>query len=319
MNRALLIALVLASTGCISLESLWYNPVALDEYEAWQSEDSAIPQDRVEWLTVESEPVGDETETTTLHGVWLKQCLGVADTSCVPTSFPWRQRQTVLYFHGNGSHIDVYWDRLEILFRLGYTLFAIDYRGYGRSEGEPSEAGLYADARAAFDHVVRRVAVERDPDVDLSDPPSANALDILFYGYSLGSLAAVDLATRESAASVVLEAANAGSQPFLDDGIALGLDSSVFMDTSFDNLGKIEFVLSPKLFMHGTEDDFVRYEFAQQLFDAARDPKVLYTVDGAVHGNVPCPEREGEDPCTANDAYKDTVGDFLDEFVGGPE
>jgi len=318
MTRALLIATVLLGAGCIDLEGVWFNPVELDAYTAWQAEDSAVPQDHVEWLTVESPAVGDE-DAATLHGVWVKQCLTAADTSCLPSPFPWRQRQTILYFHGNGSHIDVYWDRIEILFRLGYTLFAIDYRGYGRSTGEPSEAGLYADAQAALDHVVRRIAVERDPDVDLSAPPSPNALDIIYYGYSLGSLAAVDIGTRENGAAVLLEAANAGAQPFLDDGIGLGLDTSVFMDTSFDNLGKIEFVLSPKLFMHGTEDDFVRYEFAEQLYDAARDPKLLYTVEGGVHGNVPCPDKEDDEDCSANDAYKDTVGDFLDEYVGGPE
>jgi fermentation-respiration switch protein FrsA (DUF1100 family) len=321
MNRALLLLTVLVSSGCISLEDIWFSPTPLDAYTAWEDEDSNIPVDNVEWLTLDSAAVEADGETvpTTIHGVWLKQCLSAVDTSCLPSSFPWRQRQTVVYFHGNADHIDAYWDRLEILFRLGYTIFAVDYRGFGRSEGSPSEQGLYNDAQATVDHVIRRIAVERNPDVDLSDPPSANSLDIIYYGFSLGSLAAVDIATRESGASVLLEAANAGSQAFLDDGIAVGLDHSVFMDTSFDNLGKIEFLLAPKLLMHGTEDDFVRYEFAEQLFESARDPKVLYTVEGGLHGNLPCPDPQDDGGCSANDPYKDAVGDFLDEYVGGPE
>jgi fermentation-respiration switch protein FrsA (DUF1100 family) len=312
--------------GCISLDPYWFNPVDIDEYLAWQDAESIVPVENVEWLTLESAPVEDqgETEATVLYGVWLHQCTTANPNSCLPTEFPWRQTQTILYLHGNGKNLDGYWDRFEILFRLGYSIFAVDYRGYGRSEGTPTEAGLYNDARAALEHTVRRVAVTRDPDVDLSNPPSPRVLDIIYYGFSLGTVAAVQIATEVSGAAVLHEAANAGSQAFLDDGIALGLDNSVFMDTEFDNLGKIGFVLSPQLFMHGTEDDFVRYEFAEQLHERARDPKQLFPVEGGLHGNVPCPtnerpNREEGNPCTGSDAYKDVVTGFTDEWVGGPE
>ncbi len=324
MNPKIACVFALLASGCINLDSQWFSPGPLDEYLAWQTEDSVVPTEHVEWLTLDSAPLDGEEDSTELHGVWLHQCTTTNDNSCLPSTFPWRQRQTILYLHGNSGSLDRYWDRLEILFRLGYTIFAVDYRGFGRSEGTPTEAGLYNDVRAALDHVVRRVAVDRNPDVDLENPPSPSSLDIVYYGYSLGTVGAVNLATERNAAAAILEASNAGSQAFLDDGIGLGLDRSVFMETSFDNLGKIEFMLSPKVFLHGTDDDFVRYEFAEQLLARARDPKQLFTVEGGLHGNVPCPSNPAPDrsegnPCSASDAYKDVVGDFLDEYVGGAE
>ena len=88
---------------------------------------------------------------------------------------------TVLFLHGNAGNISHRLDSIAIFHDLGFNVFIIDYRGYGRSTGTPSEEGLHRDAEAALDHVVRRRAVERNPDVDLDAPPSPNALDIVYY------------------------------------------------------------------------------------------------------------------------------------------
>src|SRR4030042_5461623 len=89
---------------------------------------------------------------------------------------------TLLYFHGNGGNITDRIEKLELLHSTDVSIFIIDYRGYGRSEGRPSEAGLYSDADAAYSYLCQEKGV----------PPH----DIVLYGASLGGAVAVDLAPR---------------------------------------------------------------------------------------------------------------------------
>ncbi len=205
---------------------------------------------------------------------------------------------------------------------MGYRVFAVDYRGYGLSEGTPSEAGVYADGQVAKEHIIARM-LEENPSLAMPDgsAPPALLLDLAFYGFSLGSTVAIDLAVTDPPKALVTEAALGSAQAFLDDALGLGISSSVLMNSGFDNLGKIPSIISPKLISHGMSDDFVAFEFATLLYDAARDPKVLYPVSDASHGNVPCPTtRDPElsteiEPCIAESEWLERVGDFLDESL----
>ncbi len=297
-TRLISLVAIVGLSGCIDLlDDSWFSPEKLDQYE-WPN--NTIPEDHLELVQLVGTAVGQESEAPEIFGVWAKQCLG---ETCVPSEFPERQGTTILYFHGNDSHLDRYWDRIQILWRLGYQIFAVDYRGFGRSSGEPPEEGLYADARTAMDHVEERVG----------------EATVIYYGMSLGSTAAVQLATERMPAVLILEAPLASAQAFVDDATGLGVASDTLMNTEFDNLGKIPFIQAPKLIMHGTDDTFVRFEFGEMLYDAANQPKRFWEVEGAVHGNVPCPERDTsispiDDPCLASDAYREQVGDFITDY-----
>jgi fermentation-respiration switch protein FrsA (DUF1100 family) len=308
--------------GCLDpFDPSWYTPEALDEYSLWNNE---IPDEYIEFVSLEGLATGDETEGPTLAGIWAHQCLE-DDTCAEPDQAEFdaaRQSKTILYLHGNSHHLDHYWDRIQILWRMGYRVFAIDYRGYGLSTGTPSEAGVYADGQVARDHVVARL-VEDNPSLAMPDgsaPPSL-LLDLAFYGFSLGSTIAIDLAVSDPPKALVTEAALGSAQAFLDDALGLGFHSSVLMDSQFDNVGKIPSIISPKLITHGMLDDFVTFEFATVLYDAAQEPKALYPVEQAGHGNVPCPTtRDPElsteiEPCIAQSEWLERIGDFLDESL----
>jgi len=333
VNRIFPLLLVLPLLGgCIDLfESIWFNPVPLDAYEPWAHND--VPETHWELVALPGTAVEGEDEAPEIWGVWAHQCLdqtgpcdaGEPDCDCVTPDFPEfvaaNQSRVIVYFHGNGGQLGGYWDRIQILWRMGFAVFAIDYRGFGRSSGEPSEAGIYADARTAATHVKERLVLH-DPSLLGADDalPTASRAALTYYGFSLGSTAAIDLAIEDSPRAVITEGALAGAQAFLDDAAGIGLSSTVLMDTRFDNLTKIKSVLAPKLLTHGQADDFVRFEFSQLLFEAARDPKELYAVPLADHGNVPCPTRDDtvpsiEEPCIASAAWLERVQPFVDEHV----
>jgi len=323
MNRNLIflfgLTLVL-SAGCIDpFDASWYSPERLEEYSLWNNE---IDDDYIELVSLAGLAVEEEEEAPTLAGIWAHQCLDNGD--CAAPAFsefdPARQSKTILYLHGNSRHLDHYWDRVQILWRMGYRVFAIDYRGYGMSTGTPTEAGIYADGLVAKNHVIARM-LEENPSLAMPDgsSPPALLLDLGFYGFSLGAAVAIDLAVTDPPKVLVTENAMASGQAFVDDALGLGISSSTLMNSQFDNLGKIPSIISPKLISHGMLDDFVTFEFATLLYDAAREPKVLYPVSDARHGNVPCPTTRDPDlsteiePCIAEPEWLERIGDFLDE------
>jgi alpha-beta hydrolase superfamily lysophospholipase len=160
-------------------------------------------------------------------------------------------------------------------------VLAIDYRGFGRSDGGvPSEASVYEDARAAW-----RQFAELVPD----------ARRRFIYGHSLGGAVAVDLAAEldratiagdpEPARGLIVESS---FTPLVDVAQALSyawLPVQWVTAEKFDTLGKISDVKMPVLFVHGGADRLIPARFSQVLFDAARSPKRLLVVDGATHNN----------------------------------
>jgi fermentation-respiration switch protein FrsA (DUF1100 family) len=169
--------------------------------------------------------------------------------------------QWVLYFHGDwhtvtSDVLPLFYQRLHA---LGLGVVAIDYRGYGNSESRtPSETGLYADARAAYDwlHDTQHVPADR----------------ILIYGHSLGSGPAIELASRVQAAGLVVEGAFT-SVADLGSEIYPWLPVRLVATQRYDNLAKIGHVAMPKLLLHAIDDASVPYAHGQRLFAAASAPK----------------------------------------------
>ena len=178
---------------------------------------------------------------------------------------------TLLWFHGNAGNMGHRVDDLALFHHLlGVSIFIFDYRGYGNSQGKPSERGVYRDSRAALAHLVGREDV---------DPGR-----IVYYGRSLGAAVAVELALRHPPDGIVLYS------PFTslaDMGAALYTFSPVRLlaGNRLDSLARIGQYQGPLLVIHGEADEIIPIEQGRALYDAAPGPKTFYQLPGAHHND----------------------------------
>lgn len=189
---------------------------------------------------------------------------------------PGRSRVTLLWFHGNAGNISHRLDNILMLHqRLGVGVFIIDYRGYGLSEGRPSEKGIYMDAKAAFDYLGSDLGLDAERDVVL-------------LGRSLGTGVAVEMATRYRVRGVILESGFTSIREMADASgspLPIPLVLTLF-EARYDSISKIGRVESPVMVLHGDRDDTVPYWMAEKLYAAANDPKTLYPIRGAGHNDT---------------------------------
>ena len=179
---------------------------------------------------------------------------------------------TWLWCHGNAGNISHRLENLRLLHdELGVGVFIFDYRGYGRSEGSPSEEGTYRDAEAALAYVLSR------PDLD--------SRRIMYFGRSLGAAVAVELATRRPPFALILESPFTSMADLARHHYRL-LPATGLIRTKYDSLSKIGNVRVPLLVLHGDEDDIVPFESGKRLFEAASEPKRFYTIRGAGHNDT---------------------------------
>jgi len=179
---------------------------------------------------------------------------------------------TLLWFHGNAGNLGDRVGLLRLLHEeLGLGIFMVDYRGYGRSEGKPSEDGLYADARAALDAAQEHTAAGSD--------------GVVVYGQSLGAAVAVELASARRLRGVVLEAAFTSIPDMARQHYAF-LPVGPLLRTSFDSESRIAEIDAPLLMLHGENDDIVPIEMGRQVFAAAEAPKEFRAIPGAGHNDV---------------------------------
>jgi len=182
----------------------------------------------------------------------------------------------VLYLHGNGSNVGANVEHANRFHRLGLSVFAIDYRGYGKSQGDfPSESQVYEDAQLAWDYLVKQRGV--------------NPHQIYIYGHSLGGAIAIDLAVRHpEAAGLIVEGSFTSTRAMVDfqKGLFWLFPIDLLLTQRFDSLSKVDRLQMPVLFIHGTADNVVPVEMSKKLFDAAPEPKQLYIVPDGGHNNV---------------------------------
>lgn len=173
-----------------------------------------------------------------------------------------------LFLHGNAGNVTHRVLAILAIREAGSAVLVLDYRGFGKSEGSPSESGVTLDAEAALAWLQQR-----------GFPPER----IVLHGESLGTAVAVDLATRTRCAGLVLEA------PFTSASAVAGAVIPVLGRTlisGFDSLSRIRRVHAPLLVIHGTRDEIIPFEMGQQLFAAANEPKHFYAVEGAGHNDI---------------------------------
>jgi len=177
---------------------------------------------------------------------------------------PRGDRTVILYFHGNGGALRDRVERFGKLARDGFGLVALEYRGYGGNTGTPSEAGLIADAEAAYAYAAARYPAKQ----------------IVLWGESLGSGVAVALATRKPVARVILEA------PFTS-AVAVAaahywyLPVGLLMKDQFRSDAVIGNVTAPVLILHGARDQVVPFSMGERMFDLTKSPKhIVRFLDG---------------------------------------
>ena len=178
----------------------------------------------------------------------------------------------VLYLHGSRWNLTGSSFRIERWRAMGFSVFAIDYRGFGQSSGEmPTEANAYEDAALAWDWLKAKV-----PD----------ASKRFLYGHSLGGAVAIDLAAKlksDEAAGLIMEATFT-SVPDVVSASKYGWIPVGFLITQrFASFEKIGQVTLPKLFLHGTADMVVPHTMSDALYKLANEPKRLVKFDGASH------------------------------------
>jgi len=210
-----------------------------------------------------------ETYEGEVEDVWLLTADGVRINAFYHSNPA--SKQALLWFHGNAENIGYGLEHLRALAKTGLNILAVDYRGYGRSEGKPDEAGVYQDADAAYDYLIKQ--------------RHFLAEDILIYGHSLGGAVAVNLASRRPCGGLIVQSSFTNARAMARRMFAIPLVEYV-VKSRFDSRLKIREVRAPILIVHGTRDEVVPFEMGQQLFAAAPEPKRFYPIEGAGHNNL---------------------------------
>jgi len=173
--------------------------------------------------------------------------------------------EVLLFLHGNGGNISHRGESLLIFQRLGLNVLIIDYRGYGRSEGTPSEDGLYEDARSAWRY--------------LTEIRSYRAGQIIIFGRSLGGAVAVKLATEQEPAKVILESTFSSARDMASSLMPV-LSKIVVLRYRFDSLAHIAQLQAPLLVLHSPDDETIPFRLGEKLYEAADAPKQFAKLKG---------------------------------------
>ncbi len=196
---------------------------------------------------------------------------------------------TFLAFHGNAASIAARVPTYRFLTGMPAQVMAVEYRGYGRSTGVPFEAGLYRDAEAAYDWLVREKRIV--------------PRQVIAFGQSLGTAVAVELATRREVGGVVLEAPFASTRAVARHIYWFLPGIGYFLRTEFDTGAKLARVSAPLLVVHCASDPVLPIALGEEVFRLAREPKMFLRIEGHCHE---------EAAQVAPDRYRATLRQFLD-------
>lgn len=174
-------------------------------------------------------------------------------------------KYTLLYLHGNYEELGSLGEYIPQFVAAGYAVFAIDYRGYGHSEGRSTEATVYADTRLAYDYLRTQLGLPADR--------------IVAFGYSLGSGPAVELALHQPVAGLVLQG------PFLSAYRTM-TSIPLFAGDKFVNISKVPQLRCPVMVIHGTADGTVPFWHGEKIYEAITARKAKLFVEGGPHSGL---------------------------------
>lgn len=164
----------------------------------------------------------------------------------------------LLFFHGNAGNISHRRDSIQVFHRLGLNVLIIDYRGYGQSEGKPSEQGLYRDATAAWRYLTEEKGF--DPE------------NVIIFGRSLGGAVAAKLAARVQARGLILESTMSSAKDFARAVFKI-LSRLVVIRYDFNTAQHIQRVNYPVLVLHSPEDEIMPFHLGKKVYELANQPK----------------------------------------------
>ncbi len=173
-------------------------------------------------------------------------------------------RAVLIFCHGNGGNISHRLEKIRILNELGLDVLIFDYRGYGKSEGRPSEAGLYLDTEAMYEYLVKEKAIL--------------SRKIIGYGESLGGAVVINLAVNREMGGVIIEDSFTSVREM---GKKLFPFVPAFLYKSrYDSIGKIQHIKIPKLIFHSINDEIIPFEQGKRLYDVSPEPKEFVQLNG---------------------------------------
>lgn len=203
-----------------------------------------------------------------------------------------RPRAVVLFCHGNAGNISHRLDSIRIFHELGLSVMIFDYRGYGRSEGSPSEEGTYLDAEAAWGYLAHEKGVR----------PEA----IVIFGRSLGGAIAAHVALNHEAAALIIESAFT-SVPDLGADLFPYLPVRFISRFRYPTRVFVEQITIPKLFIHSSDDDVIPFRYGEQLFDRGVEPKEFLRIEGGHNDGF----------LVSGQRYRDGLDAFIGRALGG--
>jgi hypothetical protein len=218
---------------------------------------SSIPKKPKEYGLLEILEVFIETPDNLLLRAWFQK--------------PQNNNPILIYFHGNSLDIGERAYRIQRYIDVGWGTLLLAWRGYSGNKGNPTEKNLYIDGQAAINWIRKKTGYSNR--------------EIILYGESLGSGVAVELGLQDIFKSIVLEA------PFTSIGDIGQKKYPIFpvkyltLD-KFDNLSKIDKILSPLLIIHGKKDEIVPYSHSLKLFEKDNNPKKHLCIDEVMHNNL---------------------------------
>jgi len=253
--RAIVVLLALLAPGCAALGR--YSPTASMErrgvfqpakYPAGEWNPTAVLVQDASFAAADG---------TRLHGWYVRHP---------------QPRGHALLLHGNAGNVTLLAETLRMLNRRhNLAVLALDYRGFGKSEGTPSEEGLYQDARAA-----RRWLAETEKIAES---------DVILMGFSLGGAVAIDLAARDGARGLIVSNTFT-SLPDVAQYHWPWLPMNLVLTTRMNSLEKIKRYHGPLLLSHGDADEVVPHKQGAELYAAATGPKRFITVAGGKHNDA---------------------------------
>ena len=202
-----------------------------------------------------------------------------------------RSRGVILFCHGNAGNISHRLESVQVFHRLGLSTFVFDYRGYGQSEGKPTEQGTYLDAEAAWRYLVQKQQV---------DPT-----EIIIFGRSLGGAIAAWLARDHTPKALIIESTFTSVR---DIGAELYPYLPVRLLSRFDYnaMDYLRQVNCPVLIVHSRDDEIIPFSHGRRLFETANEPKEFLEITGT----------HNEGFMTSAKRYEDGLDSFISAHVG---
>ena len=267
---------LLVSSGCAVLDAKQREWIFQPSDRSWPGANTAGMQDV--WIDM---PGGDSAAAR-LHGLWLPA--------------PAADAPVLLYLHGARWNVAGSSPRMRRLHELGFSVLAIDYRGFGKSSaGLPSETSATEDARAAWQWLAHKAP----------DRPR------YLFGHSLGGAIAIDLARQVDDEAGVMVEATFTSIPDVVSSFRWGwLPVGPLITQRFSSIDKVAAIGSPLLVVHGSADPLIPATLGRRLFDAASEPKRFVLVEGGNHHNT---------QSRAMDQYRLALGELFGLRLPAPQ